>query len=110
MIGIDRDTGAMVDDWPQFVQRETKAMTTPLGTRQKRPLYGSKLPAMLAQNMTDEHLILAQSEAVSTFYNPANGVDDFKPSSVVATRQASGLLLRFEGIWVNRKMTFEVLF
>ncbi|OPE42802.1 phage baseplate protein, partial [Pseudomonas aeruginosa] len=25
MIGIDRDTGATVDDWPQFVQRATRA-------------------------------------------------------------------------------------
>ena len=44
MIGIERNTGAVVDDWPQFVQRATRALTTPLGTRQKRPLYGSLIP------------------------------------------------------------------
>ena len=32
MIGIDRDSGATVDDWLQFVQRATRALTTPLGT------------------------------------------------------------------------------
>ena len=47
MIGIDRDTGATVDDWPAFVQRATRALTTPLGTRQKRPLYGCRLPTRL---------------------------------------------------------------
>ena len=39
MLGIDRNTGAAVDDWLQFVQRATRALTTPVGTRQKRPLY-----------------------------------------------------------------------
>lgn len=29
MIGIDRNTGAVVDDWLQFVQRATRALTTP---------------------------------------------------------------------------------
>ena len=47
MIGIDRDSGATVDDWLQFVQRATRALTTPLGTRQKRPLYGSLIPTLL---------------------------------------------------------------
>lgn len=109
MIGIDRNTGTTLDDWPQFVQRATRALSTPLGTRQKRPLYGSNLPALLAKNMTDELLILAQSEAVATFYNAANGISEFSPSIVVASRSQSGLLLRFEGTWTNRKMTFEVL-
>jgi hypothetical protein len=108
MIGIDRDTGATVDDWPQFVQRATRALTTPLGTRQKRPLYGSRLHQVQSQNMGDGLLILAQSYAVEAFYNEANGIDDFKPETVVATRGASGLRLRLAGIWHNRKMFFEV--
>lgn len=29
MLGIDRNTGAAVDDWLQFVQRATRALTTP---------------------------------------------------------------------------------
>ncbi len=49
MIGIDRDSGATVDDWLQFVQRATRALTTPLGTRQKRPLYGSLIPTLLGR-------------------------------------------------------------
>lgn len=30
MLGIDRNTGAAVDDWLQFVQRATRALTTPI--------------------------------------------------------------------------------
>lgn len=109
MIGIDRDTGATVDDWPQFVQRATRALTTPLGTRQKRPLYGCRLLTRLGKNLGDGLLLLAQSDAVEAFYNEANGIDDFKPDTVVATREGAGLRLRLAGTWHNRKMTFEVV-
>ncbi|MDI3665174.1 phage baseplate protein [Pseudomonas aeruginosa] len=109
MIGIDRDTGATVDDWPQFVQRATRALTTPLGTRQKRPLYGCRLPTRLGRNLGDQLLILAQADAVDAFYNEANGIGDFKPEVVVATREGGGLRLRLAGTWHNRKMTFEVV-
>ncbi|HCL3178090.1 TPA: phage baseplate protein [Pseudomonas aeruginosa] len=109
MIGIDRDTGATVDDWPQFVQRATRALTTPLGTRQKRPLYGCRLLTRLGRNLGDQLLILAQADAVDAFYNEANGIGDFKPEVVVATREGAGLRLRLAGTWHNRKMTFEVV-
>lgn len=109
MIGIDRDTGATVDDWPQFVQRATRALTTPLGTRQKRPLYGCRLPTRFGRNLGDQLLILAQADAVDAFYNEANGISDFKPETVVATREGAGLRLRLAGTWHNRKMTFEVV-
>ncbi|RMO79784.1 hypothetical protein ALQ33_200099 [Pseudomonas syringae pv. philadelphi] len=109
MIGIDRETGATVDDWPQFVQRATRALTTPLGTRQKRPLYGCALPSRLARNLGDDVLLLTQADAVDAFYNPANGIDDFVPDVIVATRYGAGLKLSLAGTWHNRKMTFEVV-
>jgi len=109
MIGIDRDTGATVDDWPQFVQRATRALTTPLGTRQKRPDYGSRLPTRLARNTGDDLLLLAQGDTAAAFYNPANGISDFEPEAIVATRTDAGLRLRMAGTWRNRKMTFEVV-
>ena len=109
MIGIDRNTGAAVDDWLQFVQRAIRALTTPLGTRQKRPLYGSMIPQLLGQNLGDDLLILAQSHAAQAFYNPQNGIADFEPQVIVANRQGAGLLLRFAGTWKNRKQSFEVV-
>ncbi|MCY1249272.1 hypothetical protein D3C84_614910 [compost metagenome] len=109
MIGIDRNTGAAVDDWPQFVQRATRVLTTPLGTRQKRPLYGSAIPQLLGQNLGDDLLILAQSHAAQAFYNSQNGIGDFQPQVIVASRLGAGLLLRFAGTWKNRNQTFEVV-
>ena len=38
MIGIDRNTGAAVDDWLQFVQRATRALTTPRGHSPEAPV------------------------------------------------------------------------
>jgi phage baseplate assembly protein W len=109
MIGIDRDSGATVDDWLQFVQRATRALTTPLGTRQKRSLYGSLIPTLLGQNLGDDVLLLAQSHAAQAFYNAQNGISDFQPQVIVASRQGAGLLLRFAGTWKNRQQTFEVV-
>ncbi|RON01816.1 phage baseplate protein [Pseudomonas brassicacearum] len=109
MIGVDRNTGAAVDDWLQFVQRATRALTTPLGTRQKRPLYGSLIPDLLGRNVGDDVLILAQSHAAQAFYNKENGIGDFEPEVIVASRRGAGLLLRFAGTWKNRKQTFEVV-
>jgi len=109
MIGINRDTGATVDDWLQFVQRATRALTTPLGTRQKRPLYGCRVTELLGQNLGDDLLLLAQSHAAQAFYNTHNGIDDFDPQVIVASRLGAGLLLRFAGTWKNRQQTFEVV-
>lgn len=109
MLGIDRNTGAAVDDWLQFVQRATRALTTPIGTRQKLPLYGSLIPQLLGQNLGDDLLILAQSHAAQAFYNIHNGIGDFDPQVIVATRQGAGLLLRFAGTWKNRQQSFEVV-
>lgn len=109
MIGIHRKTGAKVDDWAQFVERATRALTTPIGTRQKRPLYGTTLIELLGKNLGDDLLILAQSATVAAFYNEANGVEDFEPSVVVATRAGAGLRLSLSGTWKNRKMSFEVM-
>ena len=109
MIGINRDTGATVDDWLQFVQRATRALTTPLGTRQKSPLYGCRVTELLGQNLGDDLLILAQSHAARAFYNVENDIADFQPQVIVATRQGAGLLLRFAGTWKNRQQTFEVV-
>jgi Arc/MetJ family transcription regulator len=109
MIGIERNTGVTVDDWPQFVQRATRALTTPLGTRQKRLLYGSLIPDLLGQNLGDDLLMLAQSHAAQAFYNEQNGIGDFQPQVIVASRHGAGLLLRFAGTWKNRNQTFEVV-
>lgn len=109
MIGLTTQGGA-VDDWLQFTERAKRVLTTPLGTRQKRPEFGCKLPTLLAKNLGDGTLILAQSYVAEAFYNKANGVSDFEPATVVASRrtEGAGLVLQISGTWRNRKMVFEV--
>ncbi|RXU06998.1 MULTISPECIES: phage baseplate protein [Pseudomonas syringae group] len=108
MIGINGSTFETVDDWGQFVQRAARALTTPIGTRQKRPLYGCKATTRLSANMNDSLLILIQSDCAEAFYNAANGIDDFVPGTVLAQRGEQGVVVRLAGVWNNRKMTFEV--
>jgi phage baseplate assembly protein W len=108
MIDIDRNTGATVEGWAAFVSRATRAVTTPLGTRQKRPLYGAEVMGLLSKNLGDDLLLLAQSHAADAFYNPENGISEFKPDVIVATRRGAGLLLRFSGTWRNETKEFEV--
>jgi hypothetical protein len=67
------------------------------------------IPTLLGQNLGDDVLLLAQSHAAQAFYNKQNGIDDFQPQVIVASRQGAGLRLRFAGIWKNRQQTFEVV-
>lgn len=108
MIGIDPRTGRTIDAWEQFVSRVAQVMTTPIGGREKRRDFGCRIPETLAKNTGDDLLLLAQSYAIESFYNPANGLEDFTPSRCVASRHASGIRLRFEGTWRHQQTTFEV--
>lgn len=108
MIGIDRETGATLDDWDQFVSRVTQVLTTPVGAREHRRAFGSRVRETLGKFMGDDLLLRAQAYALEAFYEPANGIGDFKPEQVIASREGNGLRLRFVGAWKNRRMTFEV--
>ncbi|EOD9110306.1 phage baseplate protein [Vibrio parahaemolyticus] len=99
MIGIDRRTGKMLTGFDQFVSRVTQVMSTRIGAREKRRSFGSRLPELLSRSTSDYLLSLAQTYAMEAFYNPINGISDFVPSRIVATRRGDGLTLRFEGTW-----------
>ena len=110
MIGIDRATGRTLSAWGQFVSRVTQVMTTPLGAREHRREFGSRVPETLARNMSDELLLTAQAHAIDAFYNPVNGLDDFSVESCVASRRedGDGVLLKFRGVWRQQRVKFEV--
>lgn len=108
MIGIDRKTGRQISGFDQLVSRITQVMTTPVGGRAKRPKFGSRVRDTLAANMSDSMLVRTQAAAIEAFYNPANGLQDFAPTSCVAVRHASGLHLYFEGRWQGRPVKFGV--
>lgn len=108
MIGMDRATGRTLDGWQQFVSRVSQVLTTPLGGREHRRRFGSRVPELLGRLNSDDVLILAQSRAIDAFYEPVNGINDFQPTRCVASRHATGLRLAFEGTWRRRRVTFEV--
>lgn len=108
MIGIDRNTGRTLTDWEQFVSRVTQVMTTPVGSREHRRDFGSRVPETLGRNMGDSLLVTAQAYAIDAFYSAINGLGDFTPSRVVATRTATGLSLAIYGKWRNQSVSFEV--
>lgn len=99
MIDIDRQTGAAITGFDNFVSRVTQVMSTPIGAREKRRQFGSRLPSLLSKTTSDHLLSLAQTYAMEAFLNPINGLTDFTPSRVVASRHSNGITLRFEGRW-----------
>jgi len=110
MIGMDRRTGRTIGAWDQFVSRVTQVMTTPVGSREHRRTFGSRVPECLGKNMSDELLLKAQGYAIEALYNPANGIGDFSVESCVASRRSDGpgVLLSFKGIWRHERVKFEV--
>lgn len=108
MIGIDPATGRTLDGWAQFVARVGQVMSTPIGGREKRRAFGSRVPETLAKTTGDDLLLLVQSYAIQAFYVPLNGLEDFEPTRCVASRHANGVRIYFEGKWRHQKATFEV--
>lgn len=110
MIGMDRSSGRTLSAWEQFVSRVTQVMTTPLGAREHRRTFGSRVPETLGKTMSDELLLTAQAYAIDAFYNPDNGLTDFSVESCVASRRdaGAGVLLKFTGVWRHERVQFEV--
>jgi uncharacterized protein len=99
MVGIDRLSGKKLTGFDQFVSRVTQVMSTQIGTREKRRNFGSRLPSLLSKTTSGSLLSLAQTYAMEAFLNVDNGITDFVPRRIVATRKGDGLMLRFEGTW-----------
>lgn len=108
MIGIDRKTGRTLTGFEQLTSRVEQVMTTPIGAREKRRLFGSNVPSLLGKDMTDDLLMLAQVYAIEAFYNTENGLDDFQPTQCIATRRDVGLTLKISGYWQGQLRKVEV--
>jgi uncharacterized protein len=108
VIGIDRLTGRTLSGWEQFVSRVAQVMTTPIGARERRRAFGSDVPSLLGRNTGDDLLMLAQAYAIAAFYEPINGIGDYKVKRCVASRHGAGIKLKFSGIWQGAQQNFEV--
>lgn len=102
MIGMCRKTGRTITEWDQFISRITQVMTTHISARNKAREFGSQLPATLSRNTNNATLALIQTYAMGAFMNPANGLEDFTPSRIVAERVKDGTSVTFYGEWNGR--------
>lgn len=109
MIGISRENGQPITGWPLFVELATDALTTQLGSRQKRRDYGSRLPSLLGRITGDDVLMLAQVYGAETFVHPPNNLAHlFVVDRIKASRHGSGLRLVIAGQYKGQPAKFEV--
>lgn len=52
MAGIDRNTGKMIDGWPNVAQKLVVLFSTRIGSRFRRRTVGSSVPPILGENIT----------------------------------------------------------
>ena len=109
MYGLSRTTGQQISGWAYFAELAEDALTTQLGSREKRRDYGSRLPSLLSRVTGDDVLMLAQVYAAETFVHPPNNLAHlFKTTRLLARRHDSGLVLTISGLWLGQPVQFEV--
>ena len=57
MAGIDRQTGKFVDGWPHVVQSIMVIFTTSFGERMLRRWFGSAVPQLLGNSLTEQTVV-----------------------------------------------------
>lgn len=109
MIGIDRKTGRVVSGWALFVSLVDDVLTTQKGSRQKRRLYGSRLPELLGKLTSESLAMLAMVYTAEAFADPENGLQEqFALSRVVVTTLEAGFEIRMLGKWQGQNVDFSV--
>lgn len=111
MIGISRKTGQRISGWDLFIDLAEDALTTQLGSREKRRDYGSRLPELLSKLTSDNLLLLAQVYATETIEHPPNNLSHlFVVDRVIAYRTDNGFRLQLIGKYNGQSAQFEVPF
>ncbi len=109
MIGLSRKNGRLLSGWAYFAELAEDALTTQLGSREKRRDYGSRLPSLLSRITGDNVLMLAQVYAAETFVHRPNKLSAFfAVTRIVARRHDAGLMLAITGVYLGQAVTFEV--
>lgn len=110
MIGLSRHNGLPLTGWALFTELAEDALTTGLGSREKRRDYGSRLPQLLGQPNNDNLLMQARIRAAETFSHPPNHLDTlFELQQIDVSRTVTGLQLEISGLYQGQPSTFEVL-
>ncbi len=102
MIGLSHSTGQILAGWALFLELVQDALTTPLGSREKRRDYGSRLPSLLGKITGDDVLTKAEIYATETFVHPPNKLRQmFTVQQVQAQRIENGLQLYISGQYLE---------
>jgi uncharacterized protein len=86
--GTDRNTGRLISGVPYLWQRLSDVIATPVGSLVGRRDFGSRMFEMLDRNVDSGFYMDAFVRLAEAINNPANGLDDFRLSTMRVERPA----------------------
>ncbi|MYM61638.1 hypothetical protein GTG28_20770 [Vibrio sp. OCN044] len=90
MIGVDPDTGRMLKGLSLALSQASRALATPLGTKEKDRNYGSQVPDTLGEPASPHGRMILINRIFRTFRNPNNGLQQLKAKKVTALIVGTG--------------------
>ncbi|CAM3934192.1 hypothetical protein [Vibrio aquimaris] len=90
MIGVDPETGKTLTGLAQALTRASRALATPLGTKEKDRAYGSEVPDTLGTHASPSGRMILINRIFRTFRNPNNGLQDIVAKKVTALIVGTG--------------------
>lgn len=86
--GTDRNTGRLISGVPYLWQRLSDVIATPVGSLVGRRDFGSRMFEVLDRNVDSGFYMDAFVRLAEAINNPANGLDDFRLSTMRVERPA----------------------
>lgn len=86
--GTDRNTGRLISGVAYLWQRLSDVISTPVGSLVGRRDFGSRMFEMLDRNVGEDFYMDAFVRLAEAINNPANGLDDFRLSTMRVERPA----------------------
>ncbi len=102
-------TGKTISGFEQFKMRFARMITTPLATRFRHRLCGSKVRQYADKNAGDTMLVTIQAEVIRSVSDKNNQMnDEFSIEQCLASRTSTGVLLTISGTYHGTVVKFEV--
>ena len=89
---IDSKTGQTLTGWARMAARWQDVLTTPVGSRQRRRSYGSKLPQLQGQPLSDANKARGSVWVMESFYNSINSLGNSQLHQVAVTTGETGFI------------------
>ncbi|MDE1333317.1 hypothetical protein [Vibrio aestuarianus] len=108
MIGMG-PTGSTISGFEQFKLRFARMITTPLGSRYRHRLLGSKARNYADENAGDTMLVTLQAEVIRSVSDKNNLMKkEFEIEQCLATRTKTGVSISVKGQYKGIAVKFEV--